>query len=180
MRVATLVGTAMLALLGSAASAQDVTYDYDKSADFTAFKTYAWVDGHNLPDQLNHQRIVEALDRQLASKGLRQVAPDANPDVLVAYHALFDKNVEIHGFSSGWAGYRFGAHRSGSARVEEILVGTLAVDIVNAKTRTTVWRGMATKNVDVNAKPEKREKNLDKAAEKLFKNYPPKQNGKEV
>lgn len=175
MRWATLVGTAMLATLASTASAQDVTYDYDKSADFARFKTYAWVDGHNLPDQLNHQRIVEAVDRQLAGKGLRRVEADAKPDVLVAYHALFDRNVEIHGFSSGWAGYRFGAHRSGSARVEEILVGTLAVDVVDARSRTIVWRGMATKDVDVNAKPEKREKNLNKAAEKLFRNYPPKE-----
>ena len=177
MRWTTLVGTALLATLASTASAQDISYDYDKSADFSRFKTYAWVPGHNLPDELNNQRIVSAIDRQLAAKGLRRVDANASPDVLVAYHALFDKDVEIRGFSSGWAGYRFGAHRSGTARVEEVVVGTLAVDVIDARTRTIVWRGMATKDVDVKADPEKRDKNINKAAEKLFKHYPPKNSG---
>jgi hypothetical protein len=100
------------------------------------------------------------------------VAVDGTPDVLVAYHASFDRDLQINGFSSGWGGYRFGGTRTGSARAEEILVGTLAVDIVNAATKTIVWRGMATKEVDVKANPDKREKNINKAAEKLFKNYP--------
>ena len=60
-----------------------------------------------------------------------------------------------------------------SARVEAVPVGALMVDIVNAKTRETVWRGMVSDDLDPKASPEKREKNLNKAVEKLFKNYPP-------
>jgi hypothetical protein len=52
-------------------------------------------------------------------------------------------------------------------------VGTLAIEIVDAKTRSIVWRGLASADVDANAKPEKREKNINRAAEKLFRNYPP-------
>ena len=37
-----------------------------------------------------------------------------------------------------------------------------------------VWRGMASKQIDPKAKPEKRQKNLDKGMAKLLKNYPPK------
>jgi hypothetical protein len=173
MRIATLV-TAGLALLGRTAFAQNVTYDYDKAADFSKFQTYAWVRGTNLNDEINHKRIVDAIDVQLTSKGFAKVEPRANPDVLVAYHATFDRDLRISGFSSGWGGYRFGPNRSGSARVDKILTGTLAVDMVDAKTRGIVWRGIASKEVDVNASPEKREKNINKAAEKLFKNYPPK------
>ena len=36
-----------------------------------------------------------------------------------------------------------------------------------------VWRGIASKTIDTNAKPEKRDKNLAKAVTKLLKNYPP-------
>jgi hypothetical protein len=36
-----------------------------------------------------------------------------------------------------------------------------------------VWRGMASKTLDAKAKPEKRQKNIDKAATKMLKNYPP-------
>ena len=34
-------------------------------------------------------------------------------------------------------------------------------------------RGRASKTIDPNAKPEKRQKNLNKAMTKLLKNYPP-------
>jgi hypothetical protein len=116
---------------------------------------------------------VDAVDAQLAAKGLSKVEAGANPDALVAYHASFDKDLQISGFSSGFGGYRFGASRSGTATVDEILIGTIAVDMVDAKTKTIVWRGTASKEVDVKASPEKREKNINKGAEKLFKNYPP-------
>ncbi len=174
MRVVTLVHSASL-VLATTVRAQDVTYDFDRAADFSTFKTYAWVRGTPLNDLLNHKRIVNAVDAQLALKGFGQVETSANPDVFVAYHATFNKNLQINGFSSGWGGYRFGPARSGSARVDQILMGTLVVDVVDAHTNTIVWRGTATKEVDLKASPEKREKNINKAAEKLFKNYPPRQ-----
>jgi hypothetical protein len=59
-------------------------------------------------------------------------------------------------------------------RVREILVGTLAIDIVDAKGKQMVWRGLGTREIDTNAKPEKRDQNITKAVEKIFRNYPPK------
>ncbi len=174
MRIPTFATTIATVLLGTIALAQNVTYDFDKTADFSKFKTYTWVKGTNLSDQLNHQRVVNAVDVQLSAKGLAKIETAGEPDLLVAYHASFDRDLQINGFSSGWGGYRFGGNRTGTARTEEILVGTLVVDVVNAKTKTIVWRGTATKEVDVNAKPETRDKNINKAADKLFKNYPPK------
>lgn len=173
-RIATLIGTALLALTGTTVVAQDVTYDFDKSADFSKLHGYVWVRGTPVNDELIHKRIVAAIDKQLGVKGLNKAEGKADADVLVAYHAAFSKDLEVHGFSSGWGGYRFGPARSGSARVEEILIGTLVVDIIDAKTGTILWRGIATKELDTEASPEKRDKNINKAAEKLFKNYPPK------
>lgn len=166
-------GVALLLSLfaAPAAFAQDISYDYDKSFDFSKAKSYAWVDGTILKDELNHKRIVGAVDTQLAAKGLTKAAAGATPDVVVAYHASFDKDLRINGFSSGWGGYRFGATRSGSATVDDVLIGTIVVDVM--KDKAIVWRGTASKEVDVKASPEKREKNINKAAEKLFKNYPP-------
>jgi hypothetical protein len=69
----------------------------------------AWVQGTNLSDELNHQRVVNAIDSQLARKGFGKVDSNGGPDVLVAYHIAY---------------------------------------------------------------PEKREKSINKAAEKIFKNYP--------
>ena len=174
MRTARFVTTAAFILAGTLAFAQSISYDFDRSTNFARLKTYTWVRGTALKDELNHRRIVGAIDVQLSQKGLIKLDSPANADLLVAYHTTFDRDLQINGFSSGWGGYRFGGSRTGTARTEEILVGTLVVDVVDAKSNTIVWRGIASKDIDVNASSEKREKNINRTAEKLFKNYPPK------
>jgi hypothetical protein len=159
--------------MGTLALAQTINYDFDKAANFASFKSYAWVAGTVLADEINHNRVVDAVDAQLAAKGLTEVEAGATPDLLVAYHASFDKDLQVTGFSSGWGPYRFGATRSGTARAEEILNGTLVVDLMNARTHAIVWRGMASKEISVKADPRTRERNINRAAAKLFKNYPP-------
>jgi hypothetical protein len=131
------------------------------------------VKGTPLGDRLNHGRVVSAIDQQLAAKGLTKIDAGGDPDMLVAYHATFDRDLEITGFSSGWGPYRLGGMRSGRATVDQILVGTIAVDLMDAKSKNIVWRGTASREVDVKASPEKREKNIQRAAARLFKHYPP-------
>jgi uncharacterized protein DUF4136 len=165
---------ATVTLLGAVTFAQNVTYDFDKATNFQKYKTYTWIRGTSVNDELVHKRIVHSIDAQLASKGLAMVDASASPDVLVAYHANFDTALQINASSSGWGPYGFGGNRFGSARASEIAVGTLTVDIIDAKTKTIVWRGVASKDVDGKASPEKKDKNMNKTAQKMFRNYPPK------
>ena len=64
--------TLLTAFLFMAACAygQDVHYNYDRSANFAAYKTYQWVEipGGSVPDQLIDQAIKRAADEQLAQK----------------------------------------------------------------------------------------------------------------
>ena len=82
--------------------AQKTSYDYDKTADFAAFKTYALKDGTKVGQQLIDDRIVAAIEQELAAKGLTKA--DANPDVFVVYHVAFDKQKDISTYSSGYGG----------------------------------------------------------------------------
>ncbi len=75
--------------LATTALAQTVTYDYDSVANFASYNTYAWTRGTELTDELNHARVVRAIDAALAAKGLARVESNVDPDVLVAYHASF-------------------------------------------------------------------------------------------
>ena len=162
--------------------AQKVTYDYEKSADFTGFKTYAMKAGTNVGQELIDARIVAAIDAQLAEKGLTK--SEANPDVFVVYHVAFDKQKDISTYSSGYGGgygaYGWGWGGSGWAggsthtTVRDILTGTLVIDIADAKKGQLAWRGMGVKEIDTDAKPEKRDKSINNAVKKIFKNYPPK------
>jgi uncharacterized protein DUF4136 len=175
MRIATFTtAVGMMIVAGTVAIAQSVTYDFDRATDFSRIKTYQWTEGTTLRDELNHKRVVGAIDRQLMLKGLVKAEGGVKPDVLVAYHASFDRDLQINMMESGWGGPRFGGLRSGTATTQKILTGTLVIEVVNAATHSIVWRGMAKDELDADAKPEKREKDINRAAEKLFKNYPPK------
>jgi hypothetical protein len=179
----TLIAVAVAALVAPAALlAQKTTYDYEKSANFAAFKTYAYKDGTKAGQELIDRRIVDAIDAQLAAKGLTKA--EANPDVFVVYHIAFDKEKDISTYSSGYGGgygpYGWGwgggwAGGTTHTQVRDILIGTLVIDIADAKKGQLAWRGIGQKEIDTQAKPDKRDKNINNAVKKIFKNYPPKQ-----
>jgi hypothetical protein len=176
-----LVATALALLLVPAmASAQKTSYDYNKAANFAGFKTYALKDGTKVGDPLIDERIVAAIERELATKGLTK---SDNPDVFVVYHVAFDKQKDISTYSSGYGGgygpygWGWGGGWTGgttSTQVRDILVGTLVIDMADAKKSEVAWRGMGVREVNTQANPEKRDKSINEAVKKILKNYPPK------
>src|SRR4029450_8216173 len=163
MRLLTYLTSACLTLLATMALAQSVTYDYDRAASFSNYKTYAWTRGTELADELNHGRVVRAIEAALVAKGLARVEPRGNPDVLVAYHASFDTNLEIAGSTYAWGPFGLGGDRSGLARVQPVLVGTLGVGISDARTHSIVWRSLASSDIRPTDKPESRDKKIGTA-----------------
>jgi Domain of unknown function (DUF4136) len=162
------------------AYAQDIHYNYDRGANFAAYETYQWVDipGDAVPDQLIDRDIKQAVDEQLAQKGLTRVEKDA--DLYVGYHALIkeEKRVDMWGTSSGplgWGG-GWGGMNSAHGQTSTISVGMLLVDIYDPGRKQLVWRGDATNTIDLKKDPNKNYRNLQKAMAKLFKNYPPRTN----
>ena len=181
MRLPRILGLALLAAaLPAIASAQKTTYDFDRSAPFAQFRTYTTKVGTPTKNELVDKSILAAIEGQLAARGFTR--NDAAPDVVVLFHMAFDEQKDISTFSSGpmYGGYGYGYGWGGGwgathtdVRVREIVVGTLAIDMVDAKTKQMAWRGLGTKEIDTNAKPDKREANINKAVEKIFRNYPP-------
>jgi hypothetical protein len=162
-----------LLVLPVVAIAQKTSYDYDKTATFQAYKTYALRDGTKVGDKLIDDRFVAALDAELARKGLTK---SETPDILVAYHVAFDKQQDVSAFSTGGGpyGWRWGGGWSTTdVRVREILIGTLVIDVVDAKRNEVAWRGIGVKEVNPQAKPDKRDRNINDAVKKILKNYPP-------
>ena len=170
MRIATFAMIVSLTL-ATTALAQTVTYDYDGAANFASYNTYAWTRGTELTDELNHARVVRAIDAALAAKGLARVESNMNPDVFVAYHASFEQDMEIRGATRGWGAF-------GSAKIEPLVVGLLSVYISDAQTSAMVFRSFANSDVRLTDKPESRDKKIAKAAREMFQNYPPKPGAK--
>jgi hypothetical protein len=175
----TLAITVLLALLATPtlSRAQKISYDFNPAADFSRFRTFAWREGTPAPEQFLHQRIVAAIESQLAAKGLTR--SDTDPDLYVTYHAAMEVQKSITGFGSGIGHGPLGWGWGGgldtiNLSLNEIPVGTLVIDLGDAAKQELVWRGMGVKEVDFHAKPEKRDAGIVKAVEKILKNYPPK------
>ena len=171
-----LLGTVVTLCMAAPVLAQDVSYNAMPGADFAKFKTYKWVaiDGAEKPDQIVDQQIKQAVDTQLAAKGLTKSTGDT-ADLLVGYQVAVNQEREWNSYGTGMGvgyGYRMGGGMT-TATSSTINIGTLGVDIYDSAVKQLVWRGSATKTLDTKVNPEKRQKNIDKAVTKLLKNYPP-------
>jgi hypothetical protein len=156
--------------LGAAAFAQDVQFDYDRSANFSSYKTYQWIDYKAVVpgDQLLDLDIKRAVDAQLAGKGLRRV--ESSGDLLVGYQAGVSQEKEFD--SLGGRG-PWGAWGNGRITTATIDIGKLVVGLFDSTTKQLVWRGSASQTLNINRDPDKNYRTLEKAMAKLFKNYPP-------
>lgn len=165
----------MLTAAGAlSAWAQQITVDFDKQADFSGYKTYAWAAGTPAKNPLMDQRIINGVDARMAQKGFQKVDPGANPDLIVLYHAAVGTQAQYYTMNTGgygW-GYRWGGGMGTSTTtVEQIPVGALSVDIGDAKTKKLLWLGKGTDTLST--KPEKVEKTINKVLDKMFKKFPP-------
>jgi hypothetical protein len=167
--------TGAVALIGVTLLMAEIKTDYDHKADFKSYKTYSWikVDAGN---PLWVDRIQQAVDEQLTSKGLTR--QDSGADLAVTALGRTKKeqsyNTFYDGIGGGWGWRGFGDMGMGTATttVSETPIGTLTVDMFDAKSKKLVWRGTATETLS--DKPEKNEKKLKSEVAKLFKSFPPK------
>ena len=73
----------------------------------------------------------------------------------------------------GWGGWRYGGGMQ-TTTVTEIPTGTLVIDLVDGKSNTAVWRGIAKDQISTSATPEERNQKVNEVFAKLFENFPPK------
>ena len=134
------------------------------------------------PDDITDSQIKAAIDKQLTLKGMTKTDADT-ADLYVAYQAASSTEKQLttfntgYGMGPGWGGRYYGGYYGGgttTATTSTIRIGTVALDMYNVQGKKLVWRGMASKQIDPKAKPEKRQKNLEKGAAKLLKEFPPK------
>jgi hypothetical protein len=107
----------------------------------------------------------------LAAKGLTKTSDD-NANLFIGYQVSIDQQKQWNAYGMG-GGPRWGGGM-GTATSSVINIGTLVLDMYDPTTKQLVWTGRATKTLDSSANQEKKQKNLDKAMQKLLKNYPPK------
>ncbi len=170
-------------ILAWGCSGMTVRTDFDPTADFTTFRTYAFSgltdlnQGGVLDNSLVRKRLEQMVGEQLAGKGLQQVSTGDKPDLLVHYWVGLKEKQRVEstgpavGMYGGRGPYRYGAGYSG-VTTYEYTEGTLIVDLVTPVNNELVWRGTM-----VGTLADSKEKNLQMAGEaivKAFAEYPPK------
>jgi hypothetical protein len=160
---------AMFFVLTAASFGQQVKTDYDHNTNFGQYKTFSW-EKVQTRDPLLVDRIKDAVNGALTAKGWTQV--DSGGDVaLVAMEITRDQqtlNTFYDGFGGGW---RWGGFGDAATTTETYQVGTLVVDLFDAKTKNLIWRGSSSDTLSNNA--DKNTKNLDKGVQKMFSHFPP-------
>ena len=165
------------------ANAEKIRVHYDKSVDFAKYKTYGWAPVGAVAHPMLALDIVGAVDQEMAARGLTKVR--SNPDLLVQmygavdtevsmtsnnpiYNATggippFDPSMTSPGDSLYWDGFY------GNSTVV-VHPGQLIIDIIDAKAKKLIWRGMGSEAISSN--PDKLMEEANSTISKLFKEYP--------
>lgn len=166
-------------MLFASCSSVSVVTDYDRSVNFTEFKTYAYLksglDDMEISD-LDKKRIMQAIDFEMASKGFMK---GENPDLLLNLFTDTQQDVYVNQYYGGW-GYGYyrpwgwnpwmwgGGHQSVRTQTQ----GILYIDILKAANKELIWQGKVSAELRLN--PEKKDERIKEMIAKVLASYPPK------
>jgi Domain of unknown function (DUF4136) len=171
-----LLAIALLAFSALTINAQKVKVTSDPACDFSKYKTYAW-DLGTLANPIIRQYIISAVDREMTAKGIRKVETD--PDLTIT--TLTATESDLTSTNPSWSPSlnSIATGIPASSQAWAVTKGTLLVDISDARTKSAVWRGMASHTLENgptgNAARDAKtvEKPINKAVQKMFKKFPP-------
>ena len=184
--VAAVAMSAALFVTGCAGTAH---IEKDKSADFTKYKTYAWVEKPEtketkkaMKNGITETNIRNSVNEQLQKIGWKEV--NANPDVMVNYELLVDKTEKqqrdavytqpfTRSYYNRYTGrvntYYYPSQFSGyDTYTTTVKEGTVTITMIDNRTDKAVWQGWTTSELNSN-KITGRE--IDQSVKTIFKKF---------
>jgi hypothetical protein len=133
-----------------------VKVDWVRGADFSKYETYAWSTSYQKTQTAKWDGyLVKNIDSQLQAKGLKKVASDGSPNLIVSYG--FGSKIE----------YSIQGYPSKSFHTK----GTLVVELVDSQMKKAAWWGILENMLTGNSK--KDFQMVDKRISQMFQKYPP-------
>lgn len=167
----------MLGFTVSACATMNVSSHVEQGLDFTQYKTWGWGAADALPasdprldDPFFRDHLQGAVEREMKRRGMGAPASSGTPDLLVHHHANVAPRIDVNRGDP-----TTGACYDGDCRVRvlEQEVGTILIDVLDARTKRLIWRGWAQTSVDgVLGDPQKVEDRVTKAVSRMFKRFP--------
>jgi len=162
---------ALLALLvcitSTIAAGQQVSVNYDHSASFSQYHTYAWGSGNanQIQNSILAQVAQQDINNAMQAKGFQMVQENQNPDIILTANGGLKQTTSY----SAW-GMRGIGGGMGGITPQQNVEGTLIVDLYNAKTQSLIWRGIAENTLSNNGN--KNQQMVGNAVTKMFKQWP--------
>lgn len=177
-----LVALPALWMASSCGPSLKVSSDYDRNIDLHGYRTFAL---YKAPDslitvsRLNRDRIIHAVTAEMTGKGFCEA--DSDPDLLVNPVAIVKNKVSVSANSNyyGYGGYYrpyawgagYGGYSATSSEVGQYKVGSLIIDVVDAKTKKLLWQGIGNSKIDTDVRdPDRR---IRQAINKIMIDFPP-------
>ena len=177
-----LLGTAIVLVISCSAPLK-VNTDYDKSVNFSNYKTFSV---YNLKttgsvSQLNAERITNAIRNEMTKKGFTETSNNA--DLMVnAVVVLKDKQTttattNYYGYGGMYRPYGYyggmgmGAMGTTSVNTYEYKAGTFIIDVVDSKTQKMIWEG--TGNKDFDSAPKNPDEAITNGVASIMAGFPP-------
>jgi hypothetical protein len=161
----------------------NVSQDYDKAANFAAYKTFALYDIKSKAGQvssLNADRITNSVKAEMAAKGYKEDInnPDLmiNPVTIVKDKTTVTASSNYYGYGGMYRPYGYwGGGMGGSGTTTynsyDYKDGSLIIDVVDAKTQKLVWQG--TGNAEIDKTPKNPDEFIASAVKKIMAGFPP-------
>jgi hypothetical protein len=165
----------LLVFLVSSCASIHVNYDYEKSTDFSKYKTYNYYqDIETGMNELDTKRFLAAMDIKLQSKGF---SLSESPDFFINIQSSEYQNSQRNTVGVGLGG---GGRNAGGGLSVGIPIGQssinrrIIIDFIDENGNGLFWQAISESSYNPNASPEKREATLKAIVEKVLTNYPPK------
>jgi hypothetical protein len=176
-----LCALAVVSFLAACSNAPIVRSDYDRSADFASYRTFAFMQPLGTDragyTTLLTERLKRATALQMESRGY--AIDEKNPDLFINFQTHVQSRTEYvspppmmwgygagpYGVWPGYGGYAFGPD------VIQYNEGTMKVDLIDARRRQLVWEGVGSSVVG-NAQQADSEAMVQSMMAAIFARYP--------
>ena len=152
-----------------------VNYDFDKTTDFTQYKTYNYYsDMKTGLSELDTKRFLDVLDLQMKAKGfILTDIPDFFIDIKSSDIQAAQRNTV--GVGLGGGGRNVGGGVSIGIPIGQAGINRqVTIDFVDENAKQLFWQAVGEYNFNPNAAVEKREAQINAIIEKVLTEYPPK------
>ena len=156
-----------ICLISTIVAGQQVSVNYNHSQDFTQYHTYAWgsENQNKIQNSILAQVAEQDINNAMQAKGLQMVQESQNPDLILTANGGLKQQTSY----SAW-GMRGIGGGMGGITPEQNVIGTMIIDLYDAKTQSLIWRGLAQGTLNNNGS--KNQQLVQKALQKMFKQWP--------